>query len=254
MTRYLVDDDRQREQRMQSKLLDRIEARYRPAFAREIAKGMREMIDTYELTGDVMPPRGLYDAIEATFQKMAVASTSTFGGRILQQGKASGKVLERKEDFAATMLRMALLYVAQEAVRRKITSITDTTRAQIVAQVDRGYQDGLGQREIAKAISARVPTISRMRGAMIARTEVHGAANYGAQVAAKETGLELRKEWVSAADERTRQTHADADEQVVGMNDAFDIGGTSLQFPGDPSGPASEVINCRCAVAYITVD
>ena len=28
------------------------------------------------------------------------------------------------------------------------------------------------------------------------------------------------------------------------------VGGAQMMFPGDPSAPASEVINCRCSVAY----
>ena len=254
MTRRLIDPDRQREQRRQSLLLDRLEARYRPAFTREIARAMREMIRAYELTGEVPPARDHYDQIEVTFQGMAMASALIFGGRIVEQGKAAGLILERKESFAAFMRRMALRYVAQEAVRRKITSIAETTRAQIVAKVDAGYRAGLGVAEIAKAIAADVPMISRWRGALIARTETHGAANFGADAAAKETGLTLRKEWVAAQDERTREDHAEADGQTVGMEDAFDVGGVMMMYPGDPSAPPEQVVNCRCAVAHIVVD
>lgn len=232
-------------------MLDRLDARYRPAFTREIARAMRDMVQAYELTGEVPPARDHYDQIEATFQSMATASAITFGGRVVDQGKAAGLVLERKEDFATMFRRLALQYVAQEAVRRKITSIAETTRAQIVAKVDAGYRAGLGVSEIAKAISADVPMISRWRGALIARTETHGAANFGADAAAKETGLTLRKEWVAAQDERTRLSHSVLDGDTVGMDDAFSNG---MMYPGDPSGPPEEVINCRCAVSHIVVE
>jgi uncharacterized protein with gpF-like domain len=99
-------------------------------------------------------------------------------------------------------------------------------------------------------VRAQVPAFSRQRAALIARTETHGAANFGAQEAAKETGLQLRKEWVSASDERTRDSHRRADGQVVGMDEPFRIGGARLMYPGDPDGPADETINCRCAVAH----
>jgi len=39
----------------------------------------------------------------------------------------------------------------------------------------------------------------------------------------------------------------------VGMNEPFLVGGASLMYPGDPNGPASEIINCRC-VARPVVD
>ena len=244
MTRRLMDPDRKREQRRQSLLLDRLDARFGPIFAREIARASREMLDAYEATGEVGAARGHYDGLEREFQRMAETAALTFGGRIIEQGKSAGLILERKEDFAQMMTRLALQYVAQEAVRRKITSIAETTRAQIVSLVDQGYRDGLGVAEIASGVRDRISGISQLRGALIARTETHGAANFGADVAARETGLNLRKEWVSAADERTREDHAAADGQIVGMDDAFDVGGESLMYPGDPAGSPENVINC----------
>jgi uncharacterized protein with gpF-like domain len=86
---------------------------------------------------------------------------------------------------------------------------------------------------------------------MIARTETHGAANYGAGRAARETNLPLNREWIASGDERTRETHAEADGQIVGMDEPFTVGGASLMYPGDPAGPAEEVINCRCSVGFI---
>jgi uncharacterized protein with gpF-like domain len=254
VTRRLMDTDPRREQRRQSLLLDRMEGRYARAFAAEIARASREMVQAYEVTGEVGSPRDHYEAMEREFQRMAAQAALTFGGRILEQGKSAGLILERKEDFAQRMTRLALQYVGQEAVRRKITSITETTRARIVSLVDQGYREGLGVAEIARGIRDRIPGMSQLRGALIARTETHGAANFGANVAAKETGLTLRKEWVAAAGERTREAHAAADGQIVGMDDAFDVGGESLMYPGDPSGSPENVINCRCGISHIVVD
>lgn len=251
MTRRLLDADPRREQRRQSLLLDRMEGRYARSFASEIARASREMLDVYEATGEVGSSRDHYDAMESEFQRMATQAALTFGGRIIKQGKSAGLILERKEDFAQRMTRLALEYVAREAIRRKITSITETTRARIVSLVDQGYREGLGVAEIARGIRNRIPGMSQLRGALIARTETHGAANFGADVAAKETGLNLRKEWVAASDARTRDSHERMDGETVGMDDAFSNG---LMYPGDPSGRADEVINCRCGVSHIVVD
>lgn len=257
-----MDPDKRREQRRQSMLLDRLDARFAPMFAKEIRRAMTELVDVYEATGEVMDARDHYASMEAIFTRMAQSAVLTFGGRMLQQGKDAGLILERKEDFAQTLLRMALQYVAGEYIRRKITSITNTTREQIVNQVQRGYQEGLGVSSIARMIRDAIPAISMRRGALIARTETHGAANFGANAAAEETGLNIRKEWVAADDERTRLDHAQAGNRYsvggeigpIGMKDAFDVGGSLLMYPGDPSGPADQVINCRCAIAHIVVD
>jgi hypothetical protein len=231
-----------------------MEGRYAKSFASEIARASREMLDVYEATGEVGAPRDHYDRLEAEFQRMATQAALTFGGRILEQGKSAGLILERKENFGQLMMRLALQYVAQEAIRRRIVSITETTRARIVSLVEQGYRDGLGVSDIARGIRDRIPGMSQIRGALIARTETHGAANFGADVAARETGLNLRKEWVAGMDARTRRSHARADGQIVGMDEPFEVGGASLMYPGDPSGPADETINCRCAVAHVVVD
>jgi uncharacterized protein with gpF-like domain len=108
--------------------------------------------------------------------------------------------------------------------------------------------------QIATAILDAAPQIAAWRGPLIARTETHGAANYGAQQAAKATGLPVRKEWVAAGDERTRESHRAADGQKVGLDERFNVGGAWLLFPGDPDGPPGETINCRCAIAHIVDD
>ena len=150
--------------------------------------------------------------------------------------------------------RLALDYIGLEMIRRRITSVAETTRQQIVNQITRGQQAGEGIDDIAKRIAGNVGIISRHRGALIARTETHGAANYGADGAARATGLKLRKEWVAAEDERTRPDHNEANGQIVDMDQAFDVGGEALMYPGDPAGSAGNIINCRCAVSHVVDD
>ena len=253
MARRLIDQDTRREQRRQSILLDRLEQGYRATIARVLAAGIDDALRVYELTGEVPPVRDMTERLEALFASIAETSVRIFGSRVLDQGKALGHDLERK-NFAATFRRIAAAYVAQEAVRRRITSIAETTRQQIVNAVGQGYREGLGTAAIGKRIRDNVQGLTVWRAAMISRTETHGAANYGAQEAAKETGLVLRKEWVAAADERTREDHVAADGQVVDMDEPFQVGPDALMFPGDPDGPPEQTINCRCSVAHIVID
>lgn len=249
----LIDLDRRNEQRRQSQMLDALERRFADRFRREIARAMRDLAERYEFTGQVGEPRNHVRNIEAIFQDLAVRSARAFGSRIVNQGKAAGYDIETK-DFADTMRRLALTYIAQEAIRQRITSIANTTREQVVNAVTIGFDQGLGQNGIAALILDRVPEFSAYRGQMIARTETHGAANFGATEAARETELPLRKEWIAAQDERTRESHVSADGQTVAQNEFFSVGGALLAYPGDPAGPAEEVINCRCALGWIVED
>lgn len=251
--RRLMGGNPRQEQRRQARLLDRLERQFRPRFAAEIQRAVAELVDQYEATGEVGAARDHHEAIERLFASMAVASVEAFGLRIVEQGKALGRI-EVKETFTERFRRFALSYVSREAVRRKISSISETTRAQIVGEVSRGYSAGQSVAEIARGIRERAPALARVRAAVIARTETHGAAQAGAHEAAKATGLELRKEWVAAEDERTRESHRLADGQTVGMDETFDVGGAAMAYPGDPDAPAAEVVNCRCVSSHIVVE
>jgi uncharacterized protein with gpF-like domain len=62
--------------------------------------------------------------------------------------------------------------------------------------------------------------------------------------------LTIYKTWTATVDERTRESHAEADGQTVKDDEAFEVGGAELRFPSDPNGPPEEVINCRCVPIY----
>ena len=261
-----ITHTRDREAEIQSRLLSVLEARFRRRVRGEIASEMRRLLSVYEDAGFIAAQNDQHiDEIRALYLDMTRASVRTFGSRILTQGKEAGLVLETKIDFAAIFEAFAQLYVNQEAVRRRITSVAETTRKSIVDIVARGQLDGLSVLQIAQNIRDAIPGISAFRGALIARTETHGAANFGADRAARETGLDLRKEWVSVTDARTRRfsdgdeyNHLAMDGQTVDMDEPFQMparGGQSIpcMFPGDPALPAAASINCRCAVAHTVV-
>lgn len=134
----------------------------------------------------------------------------------------------------------------------RVTQITGTTREQLRNIIARGREDGLGTREIAKMIRDGFgDTIGRARSEMIARTETHSAANAAQLFAAESTGVEMKREWIAASDERTRDDHAAADGQVVAMDEPFDVGGDELMYPGDPNGEPEQIINCRCTTGFL---
>jgi uncharacterized protein with gpF-like domain len=56
--------------------------------------------------------------------------------------------------------------------------------------------------------------------------------------------------WIATDDDRTRDSHADMDDQqVTGMDTPFISGdGCELLYPGDWTAPPEETCNCRCSV------
>jgi uncharacterized protein with gpF-like domain len=94
------------------------------------------------------------------------------------------------------------------------------------------------------------------RAVTVARTETIGALNAGRHdsfdAIAEETGEEFEHMWLSTLDQRTRSSHVDADQQRVPLDSPFTVGGALLERPGDPSGPAEEIINCRCTELLVS--
>lgn len=112
-----------------------------------------------------------------------------------------------------------------------------------------GMQEGEGIAELRDRVLAVEP-LTVGRAERIARTEVVGASNAGAFQQMETAGLEATKEWLATNDQRTRDTHWDADGQTVDLNAPFTVGGVPMMRPHDPAGPASEVVNCRCTMVF----
>lgn len=126
-------------------------------------------------------------------------------------------------------------------------------RAQVVNAIRDGYSQGLSIPDVAASIMQAVTDISVGRAELLARTDMIGLVNGGSVAAARLVGVEF-KQWLTAEDERVRETHADADGQVVPVDQPFTVGGTSLEYPGDPDGPDDEVFNCRCVTVFVEAE
>jgi hypothetical protein len=99
----------------------------------------------------------------------------------------------------------------------------------------------------------------KYRSEVIARTEALRTAHQGTEemfMQAIESGSfasdALVREWVTAHDERVRSSHSAMDGQQRPFGQPFISGeGNALMYPGDPSAPASETIQCRCVVTTV---
>lgn len=115
----------------------------------------------------------------------------------------------------------------------------------ITQEISRGIASSLPYSDIARNISSvskaplsRAKTIARTEGHRIQQTSARDA-----QYAAKKRGADVLKQWDAALDGRTRDSHARVDGEIRELDEKFSNG---LMFPGDPSGGAAEVVNCRC--------
>ncbi len=115
----------------------------------------------------------------------------------------------------------------------------------ITQEISRGIASSLPYRDIARNIG-NVSGAPLSRAKTIARTEGHRIqqmSTVDAQQATKAKGADVLKQWDATLDGRTRESHRRVDGEIRELDEKFSNG---LMFPGDPSGGAAEVVNCRC--------
>ena len=97
-------------------------------------------------------------------------------------------------------------------------------------------------------VRARVEKVfdfnDKIRSERIARTEMLAASNQGHLEAYRQSGIE-RKEWLTTLDGRQRDTHAEADGQIVDVEQDFRVGAGQGPAPGQIN-LVEEIVNCRC--------
>lgn len=244
----------------QARIFARLERQTKQAIRAEIYRSSMEIIRVYTLTREVVPAYGHVERLRKIYFDLAKLSISTAGKEFNRQFKDAGMALEIKEDLDEWE-QWALDYINREIIRERITDVSETTREIIVDVIDKGLRAGMGQEAIANEITERVPEISTRRAGVIARTETHGASNYGTQRMAESIGVPMRKVWISGQDDRVRRIprdgydHAQMDGVQVEMDEPFLVPSKAgppdaIMYPGDPAGAAANVINCRCTLSH----
>lgn len=123
----------------------------------------------------------------------------------------------------------------------------DVLKVDVTRELSRGIAQSLPYKDIARNLK-NATGLSYNKCARIVKTEGHRVsqeATYNAQVKAIKRGADVKKQWDSTLDSRTRDTHRKVDGEIREVHEKFSNG---LMFPSDPDGQAHEVINCRCCL------
>lgn len=214
----------------------RAESKARAALVREFARAA----DNWDAGRHF---RAVENIIVASYNDTAKASYPTAQAMLKgKQARADADAariswLVRVSDWVQRFARERARQIARESQRIVTKAIADA------AALGEG-QEG-GKKRILEKLSG---SIGRSRARTIARTEIGAAQNMALSEAAQASGIEYELTWCAAEDERTRPSHVAADGQTTKEGDGFDVGGSTLSRPGDPRGPAAEVINCRCTL------
>ena len=124
---------------------------------------------------------------------------------------------------------------------------TNDLKKSIRNEVSRGISNAYSYQDIARNINNNMK-IGLNKSIRIARTEGHRVnqqSTFDGMEAAKKKGADVVKQWDATLDANTRPSHQKVDGQIRELDEVF---GNGLKFPGDSSGSAAEVINCRCVL------
>lgn len=221
----------------------------------------------------LIQPEGVQDTLTEAYKDTYKAFTEGTYEAIRKQAQKSKKEVETgvalvsagvaippvSEALVDDWVRLAVAFAARNS-GVKAMMITETSKALFLRAVRfataEALADGLSVFEARKRLQSYTREYmgkqNRYRAVRVIRTEVGIAASEASFAAAQATGLNLKKKWIATQDARTRDTHSALDGTVVGINDNFDVNGYPMDKPKMAGGPAEEVINCRCAMVYIT--
>jgi SPP1 gp7 family putative phage head morphogenesis protein len=136
-------------------------------------------------------------------------------------------------------------------IQRFLKSVNENIRQEVADIIVKGFDKGYSIQEISGNIADHLNQPKDFWSDTIARTEILGASNKAQWEAYKQSGVVKKKQWIATLDGRTRDTHAQAHGQIVGIDEYFKVGDALLMFPGDICDRPEEVINCRCTIMAV---
>ncbi len=238
------------------RLMTRLEATF--------ARGLRPLINRQFRLAAESVASGVGDTDRAV-DRVSFPLASYFVQRYRQTATVFGEeALKRfvesqrqKQDTMRTRFWQTMNVWARQNAAKQVVKVNRTTKKNIATILFKGMGEGKSNAEMAKDIRKIGQIASGVRAKRIARTETHTASVHSIDEATKSTGMDFDREWVAAIDDRTRRpgkhsvwNHIGANGERVGMEEPFQKTGEQLMYPGDPSGSAGNVINCRCVLIY----
>jgi SPP1 gp7 family putative phage head morphogenesis protein len=227
-----------------------MENRFTALVHRELKKQLKQYDrtrDIYQITSVEM-----YEALVLLYKTVAPAWVIKTGLH-----KITSKKERRPIGFNQRIIELMREYY-NSGILSHAEEITAASRAAIARILARQAESGASTEEILAELQEAYP-FSLMRARRIVRTEVVTASNGAAKVAADETGVQMKKEWISIIDKRTRHDHRLIDGAIVPLAQPFLVGGEQMQQPGvrqqDNGLPVSakNTVNCRCVMAATAV-
>jgi hypothetical protein len=206
-----------------------------------------------------------YDNVESIYKKLytevtlseSILQWESFNDGIKQKDLLNdiAGLLSPNESQPITLWRRLLSDFITVRIAGRITDVNTTTRKRIAFLIEKGIEEGLGSKEVAKLIRDD-RGYNRNRSLAIARTETVTAGNQGKYLAAVSSPYIKLKKWIPVEDSRTRLSHIDMEDRpFVELEQPFYVANADgfleqAQYPGDSTLSASNVIQCRCVIVF----
>ena len=178
-----------------------------------------------------------------TFEGLKNVTNAVIKGVFMRGWESAEKQLDK--NFIVN--KQAIDYI-QTYTFDNIKNMNEELANDLRGELQRGIMDGEG----TEKLTARVKDVFEKmenRAEAIARTETTRAENQGKLQAFKESGVKMKKKWVSANDARTSEQCKRMDGQIVGMDENFSDPKTGYEGTCPPGH-----VNCRSTVVFLTED
>lgn len=162
----------------------------------------------------------------------------------LQMTKGELPEFDMKADFYN--LTAAQVKILEDMVVYSGTKISESTMKLVLEILKSSELDNATVDELARKISDTLDAYGPFRSQRIARTETAKVENWGNLEGFKASEFVGKKGWGCSFVPDSRISHQNADGQIVGVNEDFDVGGKAMGFPGDPRGGVENDVNCLC--------
>lgn len=168
------------------------------------------------------------------------------------------RIMESAFDQASTQVRGTR---SKSELRRKATlkagkiagNMNTTTFKELRLKLRKALEDEATNEDLVSVVDEIMEKARRVRARMVAETEATGAVTEGQLDAWAIPGTEIRKRWVTAGDEKVRDTHVALNGRTAALDENFLVGQCEGPGPGQ-TGCVGEDIRCRCVLAPVLAE
>jgi HK97 family phage portal protein len=248
-SRAMDDPDRVERWRGKDALMKRYERKFERAYVALIEDRKKQILGKLETSGiRAMHAKRVLD-LEEVFSPdpdEEAKIQEIYESLIAERGREAAKEIALELEVNLRSQQVSRFIEARKSLG--LDGAMNTLMQDVRMSLAEGVGLGESLTELATRVSSYLDEAEQGRVLTIARTESVSAFNFATAEAWRQSGEVEAMEWLTARDSVVRDSHAEADGQVANMANGFRVGGSVLEFPGDPSGPPEETINCRCTL------